>query len=319
MLALFFAAFAFALKVTLPNILLLCLGKYLRLKKMVTLEFCEQASELVFKFALPFMLFVNLIDIKIDYAANAKLVAAGAICTTLLYLLAELYAYFRVPNVRDKGVFVQGVFRSNLGIVGLATVQNAYGAAGVAHAAVYMGLITILLNVFSVLTLSRTSNRSLREKLHEIGKKIAKNPLIIMIVLALIGNALNIRLPEFLMHTFQYLAHIALPLALICAGATFDWQSMRQRSDVSMQASIGRLLIAPMMAVAIGVWLGFRGTDMGILFLMTATPVAAASYVMARAMGGNDVAAANIIGITTAGSMVTTSVGVMILRGLGLM
>ncbi len=318
MLTIFFSALAFALKVTLPNLLLLILGKYLRIKNMVDIRFCEQASDLVFQFALPLMLFINLVEMKIDYAANIKMVTVGALCTFLLYLLAEIYAYFRVPNVADKGVFVQGVFRSNLGIAGLAMVQNAYGTAGVANAAVYLGLITILLNILSVLTLSRTASSSLSQKLRGVVKNIAKNPLIIMITLALILNALHFRLPEVLLQTFKYLSHIALPLALICAGATFDWKSVRQTSDISMEASAGRLFLAPTLAIIIGLAFGLRGVELGIIFLMTATPVAAASYVMARAMGANDVAAANIIGITTAGSMITTSLGVAMLRGLNL-
>ena len=41
----FFTALFFALGVTLPNILLLCLGKVLRIKKTISHEFCSQASD----------------------------------------------------------------------------------------------------------------------------------------------------------------------------------------------------------------------------------------------------------------------------------
>lgn len=309
----------FALGVTLPNILLLVLGKVLRIKGIINHNFCEQAAEIVFKCALPLLLFSNLISMKINYMAQAKLVLAGIITTFALYVLAEIYAYFRVPQIHDKGVFVQGVFRHNMGIVGLAFVQNAYGAQGITASAVYVGLITILLNILSVITLSRTQNQSLGKKIKDVLKKIMSNPLIIGISVALIFNGLGIRLPEFLFKTFGYLSHIALPLALICAGATFDWQSIRKISDVSLQASIGRLFVAPMMAISVGYAFGFRGMEMGILFLTTATPVAAASYVMAKAMKANDIAAANIIGITTVGAMFSVSIGIAILRGFGVM
>jgi hypothetical protein len=52
---------------------------------------------------------------------------------------------------------------------------------------------------------------------------------------------------------------------------------------------------------------------------MTASPAAAASYVMARAMGGNATLAANIIALTTVGSMITTTLGIVVLSSLGLM
>lgn len=313
------SAFAFALTVTLPNILLLILGKILRLKNIISHEFCEQAADLVFKLGLPLLLFTNLVKMNIDYVSQMRLVGAGAITVLILFTLAEIYAYFRISEPNNKGVFTQGVFRSNLGIAGLAFIQNAYGEAGVAAGAVYMGLITILLNILSVITLSRTAQGSMGDKVQSMIRNIVRNPLIIAIVIALILNALRVPLPEFVLQTFRYLANLALPLALICAGATFDWRSIRRVSDVSLQASVGRLVLAPVVAVGVGGVLGFRGMDMGILFLMTATPVAAASYVMAKAMGANDVAAANIVGLTTVGGMVSASVGVAVLRGVGWM
>ena len=80
-----------------------------------------------------------------------------------------------------------------------------------------------------------------------------------------------------------------------------------------------KLLAVPLVFVACGVVAGFRGVDLGVLMLMSGAPTAAASYVMVRAMGGNAVLAANIIAVTTLGSILTTSVGVMVLRAAGLM
>ena len=59
--------------------------------------------------------------------------------------------------------------------------------------------------------------------------------------------------------------------------------------------------------------------DLGILFLLSASPTAAASYVMTRAMGGNAGLAANIIVLTTLGSILGSSLGITLLRGMGWM
>jgi len=195
---------------------------------------------------------------------------------------------------RDRGVFVQGVFRSNMAIMGLAFVQNAYGNAGLPSGAVYVGVVTLLYNVLSVITLSRSGARAGRRRWLHVGRNIVTNPLIVAIVSALLLQRLNIDLPRPVMQTARYMANIALPMALICAGATFDVRSVLDTSGISLQASIGRLVVAPLTAVAVGLAFGLRGIPMGVLFLMCAMPVAAASYVMAKAMGGNDVAAANI-------------------------
>ena len=224
-----------------------------------------------------------------------------------------------MPEVREKGVFVQGVFRSNMAIMGLAFVQNAYGNAGLPSGAVYVGVVTLLYNVLSVITLSRSGARAGRRRWLHIGRNIVTNPLIVAIVSALLLQRLNIDLPRPVMQTARYMANIALPMALICAGATFDVRSVLDTSGISLQASIGRLVVAPLTAVAVGLAFGLRGIPMGVLFLMCAMPVAAASYVMAKAMGGNDVAAANIVGITTFGAMFSAAIGITVLRSTGLM
>lgn len=315
----FFAALLFAIAVTLPYALLLGAGWWLRRVGQIDAHFCAQASKIVFQYGLPVLLFMSLTEQMPDYGRQLSLLQAGVASTLLLFVGAELYAWKYVPKPSDKGVFVQGVFRSNLGIAGLAFVDNAYGAEGVAIAAVYVGVITIFYNVLAVITLSRSDEGSWLVRMREVMVRVVSNPLVIGIVAAMVLQALHWQVPAVLMQTGKYIANLALPLALICAGATFDVRSMRRLSDVSLQASVGRLVVAPLTAVVVGLAFGFAGMEMGVLFLMTTTPVAAASYVMAKAMGGNDVAAANIMGITTFGAMLSAAVGIVVLRALGLM
>ena len=313
------AAVAFAIEVTAPSIVMLLLGVFLKRTGQVDGRFCAQASKLVFNYGLPLLLFVNLMEHEIHYGEQSKVLAAGAITVMILYLGAEWYAWKFIAQVRDKGVFVQGVFRSNLAIMGLALIMSAYGNEGVAAGAVYTGVITILFNILAVITLSRSGSGSGWRKMVMVLKKIATNPLIIGIVLALVLQQCGVKLPETVLQTARSISNMSLPLALICAGATFDMRSVLQKSDISLKASLGRLLIAPLLSVVVGLAFGLNHLGMGIIFLMNATPVASSSYVMAKAMGGNDVAAANIMGITTFGAMFSAAVGVVVLRSLNLM
>ena len=52
------------------------------------------------------------------------------------------------------------------------------------------------------------------------------------------------------------------------------------------------------------------------MYLMMATPTAAASYMMVRAMGGNASLAASIIAMTTVASLFTTSFGLVAMKAL---
>ncbi|MDO4904453.1 MAG: AEC family transporter [Lautropia sp.] len=314
-----FDALLFAFDVTLPSVLMLSFGVMLRRTGQIDHGFATKASRLVFNYALPLLLFSKLAENDIQYSEQARLLTAGAVTTITLYLGAELYAWRFVPNPTDKGVFVQGVFRSNMAIMGLAYVSNAYGDEGLASGAVYVGVITLLYNVLSVIALSRTGASGVHAKLRHIGRNIATNPLVLSIVLALILQRMQVPIPGAIMQTARHMANIALPIALLCAGATFDIRSTRDTSGISMTASIGRILVAPIIAVLVGLAFGLSSIPMGVLFLMSAMPTAAASYVMAKSMGGNDVAAANIIAITTFGAMFSAAAGITALRGSGLM
>ncbi len=96
----------------------------------------------------------------------------------------------------------------------------------------------------------------------------------------------------------------------------FKFDEERERAVlVCQQLQTGRRPIV----ITTGAYLvGFRGIELGILFFMNASPVAAASYVMARSMGGNSVLAANIIALTTVLSTITCTLGIVILKSYNL-
>lgn len=307
----------FALSVTLPSVLLLGLGWFLRRSGQVDGPFCDQASKLVFRYSMPALLFFSIYANDTDYSSQLALIGAGAATSLLLFFGAEAVAAWKISAARDKGVFVQGVYRANTMIVGLAFVASAYGQAGVAVGAVYGGAMTLLYNVLAVLTLSRAQGSAGSLKAGFMLRQIALNPLILGILAALMARWVALPVPELLRQTGHYLAVIALPLALICAGATLDVKSLFKVSDISLWASLGRLVVAPLLAVVVGCLFGLDRMALGILFMMMAVPVAAASYVMAKAMGANDVAAANIVGLTTVGAMPVAAVGMALLRSVG--
>ncbi len=317
------AAIIFAITIVLPNLALMGLGFFMRRKGQASQAFIDQASGFVFNYCLPALLFFSVVDSEVDYAKQVTLIIAGIIITFILFFGSEAYAKRFINAPADQGVFVQGIFRSNMAIIGLATVTNAYGEIGLSIGAVYMGIVTILFNILAVITLSRVSksvddtwiSRGLM-----IAKKLATNPLMIALLAAFAYKALALPPITGVIHTTgDLLAAVALPLALICAGASIDLKAMLSPSGLSMQASVGRIVVAPLLAIAVGLGFGLSGVHMGVLFLMVASPTAAASYVMAKAMGGNDTLAANILGFTTVIGMFGMAIGAAILRGFGLM
>lgn len=313
----FFNIISFAFSVTGPIFVILALGIILARTGLITDAFIEAGSKLVFNVTLPALLFITISKTDLEHIANFSLIGYGLAATFSVFLLLEFLASCCVNPPQDRGVVIQGAFRSNMGIVGLAYCANAYGEVGLAAASIYLGPVTILFNVLAVITLNRSLNK--HRSVAGTFLDIARNPLILGIVLAIPVAYAHWELPKILLQSGEYFAQMTLPLALLCTGASLSLKALREDSRNAMIASTGKLLIVPLIITLGGYWLGFRDMDLGILFLMTSSPTAAASYIMVRAMKGNAVLAANIIALTTFGSILVASIGVALLRHLGLM
>lgn len=317
MFAAFLATLEFSLSVTGPIFLILGLGVWLRRIGMLDEAFIAGGARLVYNVTLPALLFVSVARTRLDATANFALIGFGLAATLLAWGASELVARRAVRATRDRGVVVQGIFRSNMAIVGLAYCVNAYGPAGLTAASLYVGIVTILFNVLSVVTLSASLHAGWSAR--SLARSVALNPLIIGIALALPVSISGLRLPGMLLQAGEYFANMTLPLALLCTGAALDFRSLRHDPRDAVLAALGKLLGVPLLFVLAGLALGFRGMDLGILLLMSSAPSAAAGYVMVRAMGGNAALAANIIALTTIGSLFATSAGIVILKSMGLM
>lgn len=313
----FLSILEFSFSVTGPIFVILLLGVWLRRIGLITEPFIDAGSKLVFNVALPALLFISIATTDFDDAANAGLILYGLLATTVVFVALELLASRSVQPREDRGVVVQGAFRSNMGIVGLAYCVNAYGEPGLVAASLYLGLVTILYNVLAVITLNRSLAK--RRGIGGMVKGIFTNPLIIGIVLALPVSYFEIRLPSLVLQSGRYFADMTLPLALLCTGASLNFASLRDAMSNTLQAAGLKLVLVPLLMTAGGMMVGFRGIELGVLMLMSSAPTAAASYVMVRAMGGNATLAANIIALTTLGSIIATSAGIALLRGAGLM
>lgn len=312
----FWEVVQFSLSITMPIFFILALGVLLYRIQLINDAFIEVASKLVFNITLPALLFISISKTPVSENTNFSLVIYGMSAVLVTYLILEWIAALSIPEKADRGVVVQGAFRSNMGIIGLAYCVNAYGEEVFSVASIYLGGVTILFNVLSVITLNKAMERE--GNLINTVKSILKNPLIISITSAILVSSTGIQLPETVLRTGDYFAQMTLPLALLCAGATLSFKTMQFNMSSTLIATGGKLILTPVLIIMGGYFLGFRGMDLGVLMLMSSAPSAAAGYVMVRAMGGNAILSANIIVITTVASLLTTSLGVTLLRAYGL-
>lgn len=309
------ASFSQTLAVTAPVFVMLFLGIGLRRLGWIDGAFINTASGLVFKGTMPVMLFLAILRADLNAALQPAVFAYFALASFGAFLLAWAWSLWRCPRA-DRGVFVQGAFRGNNGIVGLALAASLYGDYGLSLGGVLIGEVILIYNVLAALILALYSPGA-RPDAWSLARGVLGNPLILGVLLAIPFAYWRIALPAWLATSGDYFARMTLPLALICIGGTLTLPVLRESGALALSASLLKMVWLPLLAT-LGAWLwGFRGTELGILFLYFASPTAAVSFIMAKASGGNHQLAAGIVVITTLLAALTINIGLFVLQWLG--
>ncbi|MBD9485444.1 AEC family transporter [Pseudomonas sp. PDM14] len=306
------ALFLQTLTITIPVFSMLFLGVLLRRLGQIDENFIHTASRLTFNVSMPVMLFLAILHADLSTALQPAVLGYFVLATLLGYLFAWGWAILRVPRA-ERGIYVQGSFRGNNGIIGLALATSLYGDYGLSLGGILGGVVILCYNTLSVIVLE-VYNPNSKTSVWNIFKSILRNPLIIGVLLAIPFAYWRVPLPSWLTTSGEYLAQLTLPLALICIGGTLSLASLRASSSLAIGASLMKMIWLPILATVGAFFCGFRNAELAILFLYFASPTAAASYVMARAAGGNHELAAAIIVITTLVAVVSTNIGLFVLQ-----
>ncbi len=300
-------ALAYCLAVTSPVFVIVLLGFVLKGRGIIDEGFVASASALVFKVCLPTLIFLSILKNQVSLWDQLPLVLYCVGAALASFALFWWGARYRVPLV-DRGVVVQGAFRSNLGIIGFALCAKEFDQEGLAIGAVILSVVTPVYNILSVYALNSSLKGHQAVPIKKTLTDILKNPLIIAIALGFVAIQLDFKLPKVLYDTGNYLASMTLPLALIAIGGSLSLSALKDSSHMASWAVFAKLIIVPLLAV-IPAWLmGFKGVELGCILFMFASPTAAASFVMVHALGGNHILASNIIVVSTLFSALSISI-----------
>jgi len=294
------------------------LGYILKKVGMINDNFVSVSSKIVFNISLPALIFFQIADINLGEILNISQISFIYIGTLISFGVAWIIAEILTKSGRDKASFIQGSFRGNFAIVGLAIIANFYGVENLGKASLVLAFTIPLYNILSViaLTVPLRKERELNYKNTLI--EIAKNPLIIAVLAAIPFSYLRIRIPEVVHTTGNYLSALSLPLALIGIGGFLSFKDITKENSLTIISTSLKLVIIPLTATIAAYLLGFSGMDLGIIFILFACPTAIASFIMAEAMGANSRLAANILLLSTLASVVTMTLGLFILKENGL-
>lgn len=292
------------------------LGIIARRLGILTETVINTVSRIAFQFALPVLLFASAGSVDYYALGDTSYVLAGIIATLVVFGGAWIYGHWKnIPRLQ-LGVFVQAAFRSNLAIVGVALCISAYGDRGVSLAALPIAVMTALYNILAVVVLNSTLGGS--RTIGGLLLGMLRNPLLVGIGLGVIVALIEWPVPELVKTAAWGISTYYMPLALLCIGGSMNLDSLRNSAALTWEAMAWRLCLSPALGVVIALLLGVEGAPLGVLFLLLASPVAAASFVMVVAARGDERFAANVIVLTTLFSIVTVTAGFFVLSVLEL-
>jgi predicted permease len=235
-----------------------------------------------------------------------RLLAVVIGATLLISLIAWAVAFaLRLPAAMH-GTFVQSAFRGNLAYIAVPVLASTFSGlmppvagGAVATSVVVMVLTMAFYNVFAVLVLQLSRRDG--KKMHgwRTVRVIATNPLLLSGLLGLLVPLLNVHLPAVLQKTLEMLGGAAIPLALLCIGGSLVMAPLRGRQLSIVMASVLKVVALPLLILLLAQVAGLDGTERRIALVFAACPTAAASFIMAQQMGGDEALASGSIALST--------------------
>ncbi|MBK9097559.1 MAG: AEC family transporter [bacterium] len=304
--------------VVAPVFLLIALGYFVKRINVINENFVDVTSKFVFNVSLPALVFINIAEIDLRSAIDINQIIYIYAATLISFFIVWILSIPFIKEAKNLSVFVQGAFRSNFAIVGFAIISKLFGSYALGKAAIVLAFILPLYNILAVIVLTVPFRKEKKLNLKSTLIEIVLNPLIVAVIVGLPFSYFKIKIPSVLNLTAGFLAELALPLALVGIGGSLNLQNIKKASGLAFTSSAIKVILIPLVLTLGSYYFGYRGLDLGIMFILFACPTAIVSFIMAEAMGANSKLAGNIVLISTIASVFTIAAGIVILKELSL-
>ena len=232
----------------------------------------------------------------------------------VVLVLAWLIFVRLIADKKRLAVMIQGVYRGNFILFGLAIAGSLYGDAGLGIVSILTVVTIPTFNILAVIILEYYSGKEISRK--KLIKQVSRNPLVIATVIGILFLASGIKLPKPIYKSLNDISKIATPLAFIVLGAELKFGNMLKNMKYLIFVDFLKLVVNPLISISIGKVLGFQGAEIVALLAMTACPTAVSSFTMAKEMNVDGDLAGEIVATTSLVSIATIFCWILILKSL---
>lgn len=301
--------------ILIPLYLLISLGYVLRKNQFPNIEFWPGIERMIYYILFPTLIFVALVKAEIDSALLLKV----AVVTLIPSLISGSLQWLGLlsPNL-SRATFssmFQGALRNNTAI-SLVVADWLVPGRGLAIMAVIILIMIPMNNLGSIFILMRYGDKK-KDISVSLWRGILSNPLIISCIIGLLFNLSNISLPRSLLETADFLGRSALPFALLAVGAGLKLGAIFNNKLAISLSTISKIIITPLLVWGLCVLLGIESDIAKIAIIFGAMPTAVSSYILARQLGGDADAMAQIITFQTFAAALTLPFFLIIAQSFG--
>ncbi|MTI16474.1 AEC family transporter [Rhodobacteraceae bacterium RKSG542] len=278
-----------ALNALLPVIFVVVLGWFLKNKGIIKLESWSGLEALCYWVLFPAIIFRNLgtanfSEMPVGAMTVVVLGTFLSLCLITQLLKPALCRCFGFSGPRFTSVF-QGIVRWNA-FISMGVAGSFIGEEGVTLLAIVIALQVPLVNAICVTQISIYASGT-KPNFKKIFRDLATNAYVIATLLGLALNFSGLTLPTSAYSFISMLAGAALPLGMLCVGASINLAALRRPSTALLVGSLPRLCLAPLLAYALILWTGLEPVAAAAVIIAFATPAGGGAYLLAKQLGGD--------------------------------
>lgn len=280
-----------------PVFVLLGIGTILRKFQLTGELFLKTADKLVYYIFFPALLFWKIGGAaSVDEIDLSYCIAALATCFIIFILSLICIRLFGISDF-GAGTFSQSCYRFNT-YIGMAVIINAFGVEGIRYFGILISITIPFINVMAISTLIWFSGMRIkpRQRILMMSKALISNPLILSCIAGILYSRSVGSFPTAVVNTFQLMTSVTLPLALLSIGGALTFKSIRQFLNVSVIASVAKLLLMPLIGYFLLRAFGVTGVPFKVSMIFFTLPTATSIYILSSQLNSDtDMASATIL------------------------
>lgn len=291
-----------------PVFMLMIIGNLLRRNQILDEAFWNLNDKLVYWILIPALLFNEISQIQFSpalFGSYAIVILGGFFSVILLsILLGKVCGY----SGAISSSVMQGAARHNA-FIALAISGSLFGAEGLAIGTSLMAILIPVVNVvivtFMVVVLQDTKSNNSKPRLTDIVAELAKNPLILAILVGFVFSVANAKSVPIIHETTRMLGLAAIPVLLLGLGANIKVRNLSINISPLIISSVLKLAIFPLIVYFVSDYFEFNTTEKIVLVIFSCVPTAVSSYTLAKQLGGESELMTSIITLQTVLSFIT--------------